>query len=555
MKPDAEQEKPTTSGGQGRDFEDALLDSIADDPRFDSGVPDAAPRGQVIPFSVRTALLDIPDDDTEPPAFSLDALADFTPDDEPESYSATESDAADSAMGGLRSLIDELQTNAETAEVGAKPLLETPAPAEPTEADELLNELNALKADLAKLQTLTDEEEAAALDAESSVAPANPEPEIECDPSHSVWQRLQKPEQEAEPAAEPNEEAPESDLETEAVEEQPEIAGPILDERFVEARKLMNELNRDEDTEPELAPGLPPETNPPVSTLDDHAPEPVYSYDTTPRRRSISQRRGTGWLRWVKLLAVFAVVAGVGALAYKAYSVRGVSPESLMAKAQRDAARRDWASAAAAYTRFANRYPAHSLAAEALYGAGHAQYVLATGTNQTDDRAIEKAFQTLDRFVQENPGHPKASRAAILSGILQYDRGEYQDAIVRLEAPGRRLEDPTGHLPGLRALARSYAALGQIDRARTTFLEAAAVTENVTPDQDFLELAAYYRRLSEDPTRTPAERERFARAAIEQWENALATPGLVGARKKEIRLMRDVVAAQNATVIPERELN
>lgn len=553
MKPDAEQEKPTTSGGQERDFEDALLDSIAGDPRFDSGVPDAPPWGQVIPFSVRSALLDIPDDDTEPPEFSLDALADFTPDAEPSSHADSEFGEADSALGGLRNLIDELQTSDNTT-LQPEPEHEAP-PAASTETDDLLSELDALKADLAKLQALTDEEEAAASLGDAESGTMAPEIDEVRDPSHGVWQRLQTADEDADAEVKSEVETLEPVREIDAPEDQSETVPPAHDERFQEARKLMNELERSEAPAPEEAVDMPAETNPPVRAHEDEVPEPVYAYDMAPGRRSISHRRGTGWLRWVKLLAVFAVVAGVGALAYQAYSVRGVSPESLFAKAQSDAARRDWNAAAAAYTRFVNRYPAHSLAGEALYGAGHAQYVIATGANPVDDRAIDTAFETLDEFVQENPGHPKASRAAILTGILQYQRGEYQDAIARLETPGRRLEDPSGHLPALRALARSYAALGQIDRARTAFLEAAAVAENVTPDQDFLELAAYYRRLSEDPTRTPAERERFAQAAIEQWENALATPGLVGARKKEIRLMRDVVASEYVTAVPERELN
>jgi hypothetical protein len=54
------------------------------------------------------------------------------------------------------------------------------------------------------------------------------------------------------------------------------------------------------------------------------------------------------------------------------------------------------------------------------------------------------------------------------------------------------MEDSAAALAILYALARSSASLGELDAARSYFLQAAALPDNVAPDKTYAELASMY---------------------------------------------------------------
>ena len=67
--------------------------------------------------------------------------------------------------------------------------------------------------------------------------------------------------------------------------------------------------------------------------------------------------------------------------------------------------------------------------------------------------------------------------------------------------------------------------------------------ENISPDQDYVELGSLYQTLAERST-SDEEKRRYRELAIEQWENALRVPGLLKSRKDGIKLLRDVMSSR-----------
>ena len=149
----------------------------------------------------------------------------------------------------------------------------------------------------------------------------------------------------------------------------------------------------------------------------------------------------------------------------------------------------------------------------------------------------------LERFIVENPSHTKTARAETLMGVLYFKLGLYPESISMLGGPDRRLRDPGAYLTTLRTLGRAYAAISRIENAQSAFIYAASLEENISPDQDYVELGELYHQLAERST-TDEEKRRYRELAIKQWDDALRVPGLLKSRKDGIKLLRDIVSSR-----------
>jgi hypothetical protein len=74
-------------------------------------------------------------------------------------------------------------------------------------------------------------------------------------------------------------------------------------------------------------------------------------------------------------------------------------------------------------------------------------------------------------------------------------------------------------------------------------MRAASLEENISPDQDYVELGSLYQKLAERSS-TEEEKRRYGELAIEQWDYALRVPGLLKSRKDDIKLLRDIATSR-----------
>ena len=121
----------------------------------------------------------------------------------------------------------------------------------------------------------------------------------------------------------------------------------------------------------------------------------------------------------------------------------------------------------------------------------------------------------LERFIVENPSHTKTARAETLMGVLYFKLGLYPESIRILGDPDRRLRDPGAYLTTLRTLGRAYAATSRIENAQSAFIYAASLEENISPDQDYVELGLLYQKLAERSDRAVGRCPARSRAAEE----------------------------------------
>jgi tetratricopeptide (TPR) repeat protein len=167
-----------------------------------------------------------------------------------------------------------------------------------------------------------------------------------------------------------------------------------------------------------------------------------------------------------------------------------------------------------------------------------------------------------DEFLREHPDHLKAPRAAVMTGILNYRLGNYQDAISILRDPGLRLKDPVATLAVIRTLARSYAMLGEYNQTHSSYIQAAAHESNPAPDMDYNELGDLYQKASASTT-DPVLRLAHREAAVEQWQYVIQTPGLSPSAKREVQAKIDAMAeslnmdapvsAGNSVILPAQD--
>ena len=201
-----------------------------------------------------------------------------------------------------------------------------------------------------------------------------------------------------------------------------------------------------------------------------------------------------------------------------------------------------YSEASALFISLPERYPGSPLTADAQFMGAYA-LTLVPDVSSDAPQAYADAILRLQQFIGNNPDHPKRHRAETLLGVMHYRTQNFEQAIAVLRDPQLQKFDREAYLPGLRVLARAYAAINDVDRAHTTYLRAASLEENRSPDQDYLELAAMYEQRAQHANTADAQR-RYLRAAVDQWDVALQVPGLLKTRKKEIRQRRDIVAEE-----------
>ena len=261
------------------------------------------------------------------------------------------------------------------------------------------------------------------------------------------------------------------------------------------------------------------------------------------RRRSTGKRSARRRLiRWVVRMAIIAILAMGGYQGYQMYQVVMATDVELYNRANAQLGREAYLEAAALFNSLPERYPGSPLTADAQFMGAYA-LTLVPDVSSDAPQVYADAILRLQQFMGNNPDHPKRHRAETLLGMMHYRTQNFEQAIAVLRAPQLQKFDREAYLPGLRVLARAYAAVNDVDRAHTTYLRAASLKENSSPDQDYLELAAMYEQRAQHANTADTQR-RYLRAAVDQWDVALRLPGLLKIRKKEIRQRRDIVAEE-----------
>ncbi|MCL4693297.1 MAG: LysM peptidoglycan-binding domain-containing protein [Candidatus Hydrogenedentes bacterium] len=279
----------------------------------------------------------------------------------------------------------------------------------------------------------------------------------------------------------------------------------------------------------------------------EEAEEAMYLRHSAPKtRRRRSGHRKHARRRLLRIAAGLLVLAGlaVGGMEVHAWYERSVSnPVSLYNDAAMLAADGNFHEASSKYAAFAARNSEHELRAEAQFAAAFTLQQVQPASKDEQTQVYTRAIELFRQFLGDNPTHAKAPRARTLLGRLHYELGQYQEAIELLRDPELRLLDPIAAVPAVRILARSYAKLGQDDSARSYYLQAVGLPDNHTPDVDYMELGTLYRSMAERAS-DPEVRREYEELAVTQWSNAVQSPGIDPATKKELRAKIDVMREQ-----------
>ncbi|MFO7973802.1 MAG: hypothetical protein R6V12_04125 [Candidatus Hydrogenedentota bacterium] len=274
------------------------------------------------------------------------------------------------------------------------------------------------------------------------------------------------------------------------------------------------------------------------------------------RRKSHNRnRRPRRLLRYLIVASIVMAVVGVLAIGgYQAFLLvrqQLSSPEALLAEARELVSHEDYAGAMQQYERVAQSLPRGvAERAEALFGAACSAFTWGmdgTGGKKT----LEKALRLLEEFQEEFPGHRKVARAKTLQGILYLELGQPQRTIQLLRHPELRLRDPGGAVPILRTLARAHTKLGEYDMARRTYLQAARLEDNYTPDEDYCAVSLIYEKLAEY-TESPEAKREYLEQALEYWKHAAEVPGLDFVRADELKRRIALLESQLTALAPEQ---
>ena len=295
--------------------------------------------------------------------------------------------------------------------------------------------------------------------------------------------------------------------------------------------------------------------------LDDLGPEPVSSrpaphvdvYDEIPdealdyKRQGKRRHRTTGKnplrARLLGLAATLLIVSAIAVSVYTGYlwiGQRMESPDQLYRTAQQLVARGEYVEASRLFEQIAAREPNDPVRAEALFSAGFAMQLRKPAASDDAQEVIKQSLRLFDQYRKEYPAHAKAARAQTIMGRLNYDAGQYQQAVELLRDPELRLRDPASAVPALRTLARAEAKIGDAEAARSYYLQAVGVQDNHSPDVDYAELGSLYQTRA-DREQDLDKRIELQQLAIESWTHALEVPGIDPASKQTIRSQLDVL--------------
>ncbi len=263
------------------------------------------------------------------------------------------------------------------------------------------------------------------------------------------------------------------------------------------------------------------------------------SPDTTGAQRySRRVTRRMRLLRWALLLMILAALAAAVAYVCVRFAAPGLQPAAaLYAEASEFLSREAYEEAAARYQLFVERFPGDPRRPEAQFQAAVACFAMRPAAEAAARDCARRALALFGAFAESNPGHPRTARAGCLMGILHYRLAEYADAIACLRPlceSNRRGEDPEMVLPAVRTLARAYARTGDYERAVETYLAAASLSGNPTPETDLDELAGLCmdRALAEPD---PAVKRQWSEKAALYWDRAASAPGIDPQSRRRMR--------------------
>ena len=285
-----------------------------------------------------------------------------------------------------------------------------------------------------------------------------------------------------------------------------------------------------------------PRINPELSLPPSPAAHPELPDDPT-THQGFRHRRPPSAGRWIVRGLIVALAIGVGAGAFVVYDRAVQPPRAAYESAESLIDRARFEDASSAFIEFTKRFPGHPRRADAMYMAGFALQLVPEDPAPRAKEAYTESIEMLRAFVEAYPAHEKTPRAETMMGVLYYKTGRYLEAINILGDPERRLRDQGAYLTALRTLGRSYAAVNQVDNARSAFMRAGALESNIAPDEDYAELAGLYTQMAER-SGDPAQRRWYFAQAVEQWDFALQVPGLLKSRKDDMKLLRDVAASK-----------
>ena len=231
------------------------------------------------------------------------------------------------------------------------------------------------------------------------------------------------------------------------------------------------------------------------------------------------------------------LILGGAYYALELYRDRNLSSHQMMANASRAMADGEYLKAGTLFDEVLVRYPDDLLVGEAKFMSAYALQLI-PDSDKNAALHYDNSVSRFERFLVEYPEHEKTSRAETLLGMMYFRTNNFEKAIELLDDPERRMKDPGAYLSTLRTLARSYAASSLISKSHNAFLMAATLDSNMTPEEDYLELASLYVALAERSV-NDSMIERYRELAIEQWDHAIDVPGVLSYLKNEIQLKRE----------------
>lgn len=515
------------------DIEDFLMDSVADDDRLGNGSA-AHEADNVLDFIQMTGLATrsrthYPDDEEYPTNDTVSFFEEGVGD-------------VDGSMDPMAPMLPGMDFDA-SANSGP---IDFGTPGESVnELTEIISELTQLESTTLDFTPTTHPVDAPQREEESSLPPSATRPhETETSRAFAELTALQSHLPQEPDTIETDSYTPELQEPDPAITEtlESESAATISD--LQEAKSLLDEL--EVSGTPNEDPIAPAE----VQALPAAAPMAVFNEDASLTGKARSQsymrqrhrrRRRVG--RWGIRLILVALSIGAAFAAVRFYLNQAETPPDAYRNAEKLLEQGKYEQASKEFQAFVRRFPTELKTSDAMFMAGYSMQLAPPTPRDRAQASYEESLKLLERFIVENPSHTKAARAETLMGVLYFRMDMPIEAIRILGGPDRRLRDPGAYLTTLRTLARAYASVSQVENARSAFMRAASLEENIAPDEDYVELGSMYHKLAERSATAEVERE-YRIKAIEQWDYALRVPGLLKSRREEIRLIRDIVASK-----------
>lgn len=339
---------------------------------------------------------------------------------------------------------------------------------------------------------------------------------------------------------------------------QPEV---VVD--FQEAKSLVQELEPRAEVEPVAAPVLDvpspqapepdkrvtvPDIDLDVDTALDSEEQDASVYrkpqlgNGQSRNRQPKNRRRGSAVYGIKL-ALFSFIFLIVAAAALYYSVNSLRLQTMLpsesyAQGMTLLDEERYADASEHFAYFTSRYASDPLSADAAFMSAYALYLTPSEPRNEAMQVYSEARDRMEDFVLNYPGHRKAARGETLLAMLEYRLGDYGATIDILSDPQRRLRDPDAFLPALRTLARAHSMQGNLQMAETEFMRAATLKENISPDQDYMELASIYNDLGVREQHAGLAAS-YLEKAVENWGRVMQLPGTFTATHRELEVLSE----------------